>query len=120
MNTQVENKNLTQEEAVALANEITRLDSAVKQMKNQLKEYVDEHGSVEAGGNIWGYSESVSWKLESKKMKDLMAMITIEGFNPLEMLSISKSNLDKLGWSDDVLKQYGEKKVSSRFGSKKA
>lgn len=120
MTTQVENKTMTKEEVIKIANEITRLEAAVKEMKNQVKAYVDEHDSFEAGGNVWGYSDSVSWKLDSNKMKDLMAMIQLEGHNPWEMLSLPKTALDKLGWSEDILKQYGQKKISKRFTSKKA
>ncbi|KAA9019000.1 hypothetical protein [Niallia endozanthoxylica] len=110
---------MTQAEAVAMANEIVRLEAVVKELKNQLKAYVETNGSVETNDQIWDFNESVSWNFPGDKLKEIMTMIALDGYNPWELISLSKRSLDKLGWNDDILKQYGEKKVIKRFASKK-
>jgi len=117
--TSVIEKPMTQAEAVAMANEIVRLEAVAKELKNQLKIYVEMYGSVETNDQIWGFNESVSWSFPGDKLKEIMTMIALDGYNPWEMISLSKRSLDKLGWNDDILKQYGEKKVIKRFASKK-
>ena len=118
-NTPAKEKPLTQVEAVTMANEILRLEATVKEMKNQLKDYVEEYGSVETNDQVWDFNESVSWNFPGDKLKEIMTMIALDGYNPWDMISLSKRSLDKLGWNDDILKQYGEKKVIKRFASKK-
>ena len=118
-NTPAKEKPLTQVEAVTMANEILRLEATVKEMKNQLKDYVEEYGPVETNDQIWDFNESVSWNFAGDKLKEIMTMIALDGYNPWDMISLSKRSLDKLGWNDDVLKQYGEKKVIKRFAPKK-
>jgi hypothetical protein len=118
-NTPTKEKPLTQVEAVTMANEILRLEATVKEMKNQLKDYVEEYGSVETNDQVWDFNESVSWNFPGDKLKEIMTMIALDGYNPWDMISLSKRSLDKLGWNDDILKQYGEKKVIKRFASKK-
>jgi hypothetical protein len=118
-NTPVKEKQLTQVEAVTMANEILRLEAAVKEMKNQLKGYVEEYGPVETNDQVWDFNESISWSFNGDKLKEIMTMIALDGFNPWEMISLSKRSLDKLGWQDDVLNRYGEKKIIKRFASKK-
>ena len=112
-------KPLTQVEAVTMANEILRLEATVKEMKNQLKDYVEEYGSVETNDQVWDFNESVSWNFPGDKLKEIMTMIALDGFNPWDMISLSKRSLDKLGWNDDVLNRYAEKKVIKRFAPKK-
>ncbi len=114
------NKELTtMDEAIAIANEIVRIEAAAKTMKEQLKVFVDANGSVEAGDQIWGYSESVSWKFKDTSLKELVTMMALEGHNAWELLSLSSTNLKKLGWQEDFLSNYGKKSVSKRFSSKK-
>lgn len=118
-NTSVKENQLTQVEAATMANEIARLEATVKEMKNQLKDYVEKNGPVETNDQIWNFNESVSWNFAGDKLKEIMTMIALDGYNPWEMISLSKRSLDKLGWNDDVLKQYGERKVITRFASRK-
>ncbi|WP_394237414.1 hypothetical protein [Niallia oryzisoli] len=118
-NTSVIEKPMTQAEAVAMADEIVRIEAVAKELKNQLKVYVEKNGSVETKDQVWDFNESISWNFPGDKLKEIMTMIALDGYNPWEMISLSKRSLDKLGWNDDILKQYGEKKVIKRFASKK-
>lgn len=120
MTTEMKEKTLTQEEAIQIALEIEHLEAVLKTKKQQLKEFVDQNGgSFTAGDKIWGYSESVSWQFRGTALKELATVIALEGENPWEILSLSSTAIKKLGWDEDFLSQYGEKKVTKRFGSKK-
>lgn len=112
-------KDLTRPEAIDLANEIVRLEAVVKEMKNRLKEFVEANGPIETSDQIWRFNESVSWKFKGETVKELMTMMALEGINPWEMIQLPKKSLDKLGWGDDFLKKYGEKKVVKRFSANK-
>jgi len=109
----------TQEEAVELANEINRLDSALKTMKNELKKFVEENGSIDTGQEVWDFYESVSWKFDEEGLKELARIIAFEGHNPWRLMNLPKSNLNKLGWDESYLETMGEKKVTLRFTSRK-
>lgn len=109
----------TEEQAQALATEIMQLEATVKQLKDQLKEYVDQHGTLQAGGIEWGYRDSISWKIRVENMKEFMQLVAIEGFNPFELISVSATNLKKLGWNDETLGRIADKKVTSSFRSTK-
>jgi len=106
-------------DAVKLANEIHRLDAALKLMKNELKAYVKDHGALDTGEEIWDIVPSVSWSFDAVGLKEAARNIAFEGVDPWSMMSISKSNLNKLGWDEDFLKQIGKKKVTNRFTSRK-
>ena len=84
INPPVKEKQLTLAEAVTIANEIARLEATAKAMKNQLKEYVEEHGPVETNDQVWNFNESVSWNFNGDKLKEIMTMIALDGLNPWE------------------------------------
>ncbi|MFC2947628.1 hypothetical protein [Virgibacillus sediminis] len=109
----------THEEAVQLANEINRLEAALKQMKAVLKSYVKDHGGIDTGEEVWDFYESVSWKFDRQRLKELAGEMAMEGIDPWEMLNISKANLNKLGWEEQRLSKLGTKKVTQRFTSRK-
>lgn len=109
----------TPEEAVELANEINRMEAAVKLMKEELKTYVNQHGPIDTGQEVWNYYPSVSWSFDKDGLKELARNMALEGFDPWEFLSVSKTNLNKLGWEDGYLEQLGKKKVTRRFTSRK-
>lgn len=109
----------SEEQAQAVATEIMQLEATVKQLKDQLKVYVDQHGTLQAGGIEWGYRESIAWKIRVEHMKEFMQLAAIEGFNPFELISVSATNLKKLGWNDDTLARIADKKSTSSFRSTK-
>ncbi|MBY9079543.1 hypothetical protein KIH86_03860 [Paenibacillus sp. HN-1] len=116
----VDKKVLTAEEAVKVAGEVERLEAAVKQLKADLKVYVDQNGSLQAGDKIWGYSTTSSWDFDPQRLRELAMGIAVEGKNPWELLSLPADSLKKLGWDEAALLKYGTKKENKRFGSKKA
>lgn len=107
----------TKEDAVNLANEISRLEAIVKSMKDELKKHVEAYGPVDTGTETWNFYESVSWKFDD--LRKVAEGIVLEGKNPWEMLSLSATNLKKLGWDEAVLSQFGKKRVTQRFTSRK-
>ncbi|MFD2760428.1 hypothetical protein [Lentibacillus juripiscarius] len=107
------------DEAVQLANEINRTEAALKQMKDELKAYVKEQGGVDTGEEVWDYFESVSWQFDSSSLKQVAREMAMEGIDPWSMLSITKTNINKLGWDEQRLSQLGTKKVTQRFTSRK-
>ncbi|HET7658426.1 MAG TPA: hypothetical protein VFK37_09045 [Bacillales bacterium] len=109
----------TNAQAVALANEIERAEAAVKGMKQGLKKYVDQNGPVETTDKIWGYNTSVSWTFDPESLKKVAQNIALEGTNPWELLTLPKPSLEKLGWEDSTLGQYGQKKETRRFSLRK-
>lgn len=111
---------LSQEEAVKLALEIERHEAAIKQMKDRLKEYVSANGRLTAGDKTWDFYPVESWKFEPVKLKELAMGIAMDGKDPWEYLSLSASALKSLGMTDAELSEYGTKKVTKRFESRKA
>lgn len=105
----------TIEKAQQVANEIAQLEATLKQMKEGLKAFVDQHGMVQASGVQWGYSESISWKIEAEHMKEFMQWVALEGFNPFEMMSVSATSLKKLAWSEETLQRIATKKLTKSF-----
>ncbi|MFD1362783.1 hypothetical protein [Lentibacillus salinarum] len=118
-NTEKRGIDLTEEEAVELAGEIEWAEAAVKSMKDKLKEYVKEYGSIKTSNKVWEMSTTTSWKFDPEALKSISEMMGVEGYNRWELLSLPKKSLDKLGWEDDVLAQYGIKKETQRFTSRK-
>lgn len=119
MSLAVLNQPLTEQEAIELAKEIERTESALKQMKETLKKYVEQNGEINAGDKIWGFSEYISWKFEAEQLRKLAEGIVLDGKNPWEYLSISSTSVKRLGWDENILMKYGNKRVSKRFVSRK-
>lgn len=109
----------TLEQAVALAQEIERAEAAVKAMKAQLKEYVAANGPVETDDKVWEITPVVSWSFNGESLKELAQQMVLEGINPWELLSLPATSLSKLGWSEDILAKFGQKKETKRFSSHK-
>ncbi|OZU89063.1 hypothetical protein CIL03_08590 [Virgibacillus indicus] len=107
------------EEAIQLANEINRLEAALKQMKDELKTFVKDYGAVDTGEEVWNFYESISWKFSNAELKEIAREMALDGVDPWSMFSISKSNINKLGWEEQRLSQLGTKKVTQRFTSRK-
>lgn len=109
---------LTHEKAVELANEIIRLDSTLKSMKEQLKKYVEENGELVAGDKVWKFRENVSWNFnDSEKVKDFLKSLVIDGitYDPYSLISISKTKLNQLNIDDDYISAFAQKRVTKSF-----
>ncbi|WP_040980581.1 MULTISPECIES: hypothetical protein [Oceanobacillus] len=109
----------THEEAVNLANEINLTESALKQMKEKLKEYVKNNGAIDTGQEIWDFYESVSWEFDRNGLKEVARNMVIDGIDPWEQMTVSKKKLDNLGWDEKFLEKMGQKKITKRFASRK-
>ena len=106
-------------EAIQLANEINRVEAALKQMKEELKSFVRNNGGVDTGEEVWDFYESVSWKFTNDGLKEVARELALEGVDPWKMLTISKTNINKLGWEEQRLSKLGTKRVTQRFTSRK-
>lgn len=107
------------QEAVELAAEIERMESALKTLKAELKKFADQNGAIETGDKVWNYSVSVSWDFHEAGLREMADQLALEGINPWEMMTISPANLKKIGWDEEALLQFGQKKETKRFSSKK-
>lgn len=117
--TKIGTKIETMNEAINLANEVERIEAVLKVMKDQMKAYVQKNGPIETESVIWDFNESVSYSFNPDQLKNIAENIVLEGENPWALLSISSSNLKKLGWSDSFINQLGQKKITKRFISRK-
>ncbi|MDT3417140.1 di/tripeptidase [Brevibacillus aydinogluensis] len=109
------------QQAIVLAKEIERTEAALKQMKEQLKAYVEEHGPLNTGECTWDFYPRCEWKFEPDKLKKMMQDAFIElGINPFEYLKPNTTSLKKLKWGDDKLAQYGKRVETGKvFDSRK-
>lgn len=116
-----DSKSMTEEEAIELANEIERVEKALKEMKNKLRNYVKENGSVNTGERIWDIRQSVSWRVnDAEKLKLLSDYIYLSGKDYWEYLGITTANIRKLGFDEETLSKFATKSVSNRFTGRKA
>jgi hypothetical protein len=110
---------LSQDAAIELAFEVERTEAVLKQLKRRLKEYVDVNGPLITREKVWGYCVSVTWSFEPDQLKQMAVLIGIEGRNPWELLGLSAAALKKLGWNETILAQFGLRKESKKFDSRK-
>jgi hypothetical protein len=112
---------MTLEDAVEIAQTIERYEAAISQLKDKLKAYVELNGPVKANGKVWDFFYSTSWEFAPDRLKAMAGMMVIDGFNPFELFTLSSSAIKKLGWSEEILLQYGKKVQKSKsFRSVKA
>jgi hypothetical protein len=109
----------TMQEAIELAAEIERMDAALKLLKSELKGFVDRNGAIETDDKVWNYTTAVSWDFGEQGLKDMAESIALEGLNPWELMTLSPASIKKLGWSEEVLLNFGQKKETQRFSSRK-
>jgi|SRR5699024_7330796 len=110
---------LSHKKAIELASEIERTEAALKEMKKQLREFVEKNGDLETSDKIWKLTTSESWKFDPEGLKEMSELMALEGYNPFEFFQLPKRNLDKLGWDESVLAQFGQKRETKRFVSRK-
>ncbi len=119
MSTQTIERIETMDDAIKLANEINRMDAALKQKKELLKSFVQANGKVvETDKEIWGFNPTVSWSFNAESLKRFCEGLVVDGINPWNHLSISAAELKKLGYGEQALKRYATRKDSRKFGSK--
>ncbi|RKJ13241.1 hypothetical protein D7X33_48795, partial [Butyricicoccus sp. 1XD8-22] len=106
---------MTKDEAVQLAKELERVDSARKQLNDQLKEYVKHNGAIDTGEKIWSFHDTIKWEFTADQLRKLAENIVLDGKNPWELLNITNANLKKLDWTDEAISQFGTKKIGQNF-----
>lgn len=103
----------TYQEAEALGADILRLDAALGQMKDILKAYVAACGPVTVGERQFALVPSIYWKWDPKSLEAAFEKIKQEGKNPFDFLSLSAKQIEKLGWSENMLHELGAAKRKS-------
>ncbi|MBT9281993.1 MAG: hypothetical protein KM312_04965 [Hydrogenibacillus schlegelii] len=104
--------------AEQLAREIFRLEAALKQLKDELKAIVEEHGPITVDGRVWNFYPSVEWKFTPQGLREFAEALALDGVDPWSVLDVSSTALKKLGIGEDVLSGFAEKKVTLRFYAK--
>lgn len=102
-------------EAEELAREIVRLEGISGAMKEMLKEWVRSKGPVPVGDKEWNFYPSTTWSFSPDQMKALARAIADEGKNPWEFLTMGSSQIKKLGWEEERLREFGTLKTSETF-----
>ncbi|HZG72014.1 MAG TPA: hypothetical protein VEY51_10820, partial [Chondromyces sp.] len=62
---------------------------------------------------------AASWTFGGEALMEVSALIALEGKNPWELLTLPTASIRKLGWDEETLSRYGEKKIVRRFSSRK-
>lgn len=109
------------QQMVELAKEITRTEAALKQMKEQLKDYVEKHGPLNTGEETWDFYPRTTWEFTTDKLKEMMKHFFIEtGEDPFSYMKPDTTALKKLKWGEEKLSQYGNRvEIGKRFDSRK-
>ncbi len=108
------------EEAKTVAAEVFRLEATLKEMKEQLKEWVQNNGSVQVGDRKYQFCPSESWQFSPEGLEEFCFDLQKSGINPWEMLSIGSNQLKKIGWTEEVLANYAKRKTRNTFRCVKA
>lgn len=98
---------VTNDEAVAMATELERLETVVKQLKAKLSDYVAENGAVEVEDGVWDFGTNVRIKHTPKALENLALYIQHIGENPFNFFSLTRTSLNKLDISTNSLAQLG-------------
>jgi|SRR5690625_742620 len=113
-----------QKDAIELANEIERMESALKLMKVSLKKYVELNGPVNTGEKIWDIHETVSWQFKDNGLLELSKKMVSNKVNPWDYINITPANLKKvveqLNMTEEELGEVSTKKRGTRFRGVKA
>lgn len=109
----------TNAEAIELANEVVRLEAAIKELKETMKAYVEVNGPIETNDVVWDFTVSESWKFTAVQMKEVAQNIAMDGKDPWEFMGLSAPNLKKLEWDESFLSKLGKKTETKRFTSRK-
>lgn len=102
------------------AAEILKLEARLKQMKEILRNWVEAHGTVEAGGKEFYLQESYYWKWGDEAQARAVELMLAQGLDPCKILRLTAESLRKLGWDDEQVAVLGAQKVvTQRFDCRK-
>lgn len=109
----------TYQDAINAVNQVCRLEAVLKQLKEQLKAFVKNHGPVETEEQICDFFPSTKWVFSPEAKKEMAILIAVDGKNPYELLDFPASSLKELNWPEEVLMKFGTPVVSESFRFKK-
>jgi len=107
-------------DAERVAAEVIRLEAALADMKDKLKAWAQENGGIAVGDSTFDFVPSVSWNIGAEKLYELCTELYDAGIDAFEYLTLTASNLKKMGVSEEKLATYGKKKISKTFRMVKA
>ena len=107
-------------DAERVAAEVIRLEAALDEMKSKLKEWAKDNGGIAVGDSTFDFVPSISWNIGAEKLYELCAELYDAGIDAFEYLTLTASNLKKMGVDDVKLAVYGKKKVTKTFRLVKA
>lgn len=117
MSRTIHDKIMAEAEAKEIVLELALVSATAKKLQDQLRNYVKEFGELVVNGQVWGYSDSVSWEFTAEQMEILFENFAVEGINPYDMVSITNKKFTGVGYTDqDILAFGAKKKITSRFG----
>ncbi len=101
----------------AFARETLRVEAALKQMKDRIKEYVQLCGSVELDKKQYVVEKPAYWKWDKNSLSHAFSKMLQEGRNPFELISLNATNLKKLPWTQRDIHNLGafERNASPRL-----
>ncbi len=102
-------------DAERVAAEVIRLEAALADMKDNLKAWAKENGGISVGDSTFDFVPSVSWNIGAGKLYELCAELHDAGIDAFEYLTLTASNLKKIGIDEEKLTNYGKKKISKTF-----
>jgi CRISPR/Cas system-associated exonuclease Cas4 (RecB family) len=85
----------TREQAEKAAVLLLTLQQMEKELSARLKDWVREHGPVQAGDMVYGPSETVSYDLDTRAVVEFLLNEGLEREALWALLSITKTNLEK-------------------------
>lgn len=94
-------------EAVALGREILRLETAADILKGRLRAWVKNYGPVTVDSREFRIAPSRYWKWPQGSLKKAVAAMRQEGFDPLQVLSLTSAGLKKLAWDEEKIRALG-------------
>ncbi len=107
-------------DAERVAAEVIRLEAALSDMKDNLKVWAKDNGAIAVGDSIFDFVPSISWNIGAEKLYDLCSELHDAGIDVFEYLTLTASNLKKMGIDEERLATYGKKKISKTFRLVKA
>lgn len=103
-----------EKQAQALAAEILHLEAILKAKKEELKQYVEQHGKVVVGDTQFDFIPTYSWE---GNWEALAGYIREKGLNPFDFFKLGSTEATKLmkktGWKEEQLKEYGVYRIES-------
>lgn len=110
---------ISEQEAVLLAQELDRLKPVIKQIEEKLKKYCEIHGELKVADGTWRFGTRQVIEADPQGLLQLAEYIKYLGLNPFDYFSINKTSINKLKIPAQNLETIGIKIVEKRGVFKK-